>query len=179
MPIDRLVADYRHLNDLVISTDASLTGSSNTVETRSQFENRRRSDRTMHVYHDDVAIEGSNVDEVERVLDELSTAIEVPEQELAEQGCKPTPKRNKKEEGELEMQRNQSESNSPLVNKSNTYRKTGRTSVQCSQPLPLIQEKIPTPESTYVYTKQPEALSQEAIIESLPKAKPKKEQRRL
>ena len=128
----------------------------------------------MHVYHDDVAIEGSNVDEVERVLDELSTTMEVPEQELAEQGCKPTPKRNKKEEGELEMQRNQSESNSPLVNKSNTYRKTGRTSVQCSQPLPLIQEKIPTPESTYVYTKQPEAPSQEAIIESLPKAKPKK-----
>ena len=164
-PIDRLVIDYRDRNDLVVTTDASAIGSASTVETRSQFENRRRTGRALHVYPDDVVIEGSTAEEVEGAMEELSKASKEPAQELAEQGCKPPPKLNKKEEGELDMQRSTSEPNSPLVSKTKAYEKTGRTSVQCSQPLPLIQEKIPTPESTYVFTKQ---------LEAIPKAKPKK-----
>ena len=123
MPIDRPVVDYRHLNDLIVTTDASLNGSSSTMETRSQFENRRTAGRTLHVYHDDVAIEGSTVEEVERVLEELSTVVEEPKQKLAEQGCKPPPKPSKKGEGELEMQRSTSEPKSLFVNETNTYRK--------------------------------------------------------
>ena len=161
MPIDKRVIDHRLRNaDIVVTTDASLEGSASIIETRSQTEQRRR-------------IRTSPIVSTHQALIELQTPMGDNEpairkeknQEIAEQGCKPTPKQNKKEEGEDQIQpevpeRDQQEQSDKIKIAAESPTQGKKTEILAAEPL-TQDGKIKN-------------ITAESLTETPPKVKPKK-----